>query len=67
MNEVLPVIYLSGIVIFLAGLAIFLGFQIFRTRRVETRFSDLQEKLQKEKGTSEEYYELGSLYLDKKL
>lgn len=67
MNEILPVVYLSGVVIFLAGLAIFLVFQIVKTRRTETRFSDLQEKLQKERGTPQEYYELGSLYLDKKL
>ncbi|HAC62937.1 MAG TPA: hypothetical protein DCF68_05225 [Cyanothece sp. UBA12306] len=67
MKEILPVVYLSGIVVFLIGLTIFILFQIIRTRRVETRFSRLQEKLQKEKGTPQEYYELGSLYLDKKL
>ncbi|MDJ0598665.1 MAG: tetratricopeptide repeat protein [Crocosphaera sp.] len=67
MNEVLPIIYLSGIVIFLGGLAIFLLLQIIKTRRTENRFYKLQEKLQNEKGTAEEYYELASLYLDKKL
>ncbi len=67
MNEVLPIIYLSGIVIFLGGLAIFLLFQIIKTRRTENRFYKLQKKLQKEKGTAQEYYELASLYLDKKL
>lgn len=67
MNEVLPIIYLSGIVVFLGGLAIFLLFQIIKTRRTENRFYKLQKKLQKEKGTAEEYYELASLYLDKKL
>ena len=67
MNEVLPIIYLSGIVIFLGGLAIFLLLQIIKTRRTENRFYKLQKKLQKEKGTAQEYYELASLYLDKKL
>ncbi len=67
MNEVLPIVYLSGIVIFLGGLAIFLLLQIIKTRRTENRFYKLQEKLQKEKGTAQEYYELASLYLDKKL
>ncbi len=67
MNEVLPVIYLSGIVVFLTGLTIFILFQIIKTRRTENRFSKLQEKLQKERGTPQEYYDLGSLYLDKKL
>ncbi|MGK7942446.1 MAG: tetratricopeptide repeat protein [Crocosphaera sp.] len=67
MKEVLPVIYLSGIVIFLGGLGIFLLLQIIKTRRTENRFYKLQKKLQNEKGNAEEYYELASLYLDKKL
>ncbi len=67
MSEVLPVVYLSGIVIFLGGLAIFLFLQIIKTRRTENRFYKLQKKLQNEKGTAQEYYELASLYLDKKL
>ncbi|MEA5509072.1 tetratricopeptide repeat protein [Crocosphaera sp. UHCC 0190] len=67
MNETLPIIYLSGIVIFLGGLGIFLLFQIIKTRRIENRFYKLQKKLQKEKGTAKDYYELGSLYLDKKM
>ena len=67
MNDILPVVYLSGIVIFLTGLAIFILFQIIKTRRIESRFSRLQNKLQKEKGTPQEYYDLGSIYLDKKL
>lgn len=67
MDETLPLIYLSGIVIFLAALAIFVFWEIFKSRRLESRFSKLQKKLQKEKGTPQEYYELGSLYLDKKL
>lgn len=67
MNEILPVIYLSGIVIFLGGVFIFLLLQIIKTSRTESRFSKLQEQLQKDKGTAEDYYELGSLYLEKKL
>ncbi|MEM8781078.1 MAG: hypothetical protein AAGF26_19915, partial [Cyanobacteria bacterium P01_G01_bin.49] len=67
MDETLPIIYLSGIVIFLAALAIFVFLEILKSRRLESRFSRLQKKLQKEKGTAQEYYELGSLYLDKKL
>lgn len=67
MDETLPLIYLSGIVIFLAALVIFVFWEIFKSRRLENRFSKLQKKLQKEKGTAQEYYELGSLYLDKKL
>lgn len=66
-EELLPVIYLSGLVIFLSGLAVFLILQILKTRREETAFSRLQKKLQKEKGTAQEYYDLGSIYLNKKL
>jgi tetratricopeptide (TPR) repeat protein len=34
---------------------------------VEVTLSRLQEKLTKEQGTAQEYYELGSIYLDKKI
>lgn len=59
--------YLGLLVALLAIAAILLFRQIFKTRRVETRFSKLQSKLTREKGTAQEYYELGSIYLDKKL
>jgi tetratricopeptide (TPR) repeat protein len=67
MQETLPVIYLSVLVIILSGAFVFVFRQILKTRRVESRFSQLQKKLKKEKGTAQEYYELGSFYLDKKL
>ncbi|WP_041237610.1 tetratricopeptide repeat protein [Gloeothece citriformis] len=67
MNEYLPVVYISVLLVLLSATALFLFRQIFKTRRVESTFSRLQKKLQKEKGTAKDYYELGSLYLDKKL
>ncbi|NEO25632.1 MAG: tetratricopeptide repeat protein [Kamptonema sp. SIO4C4] len=67
MKEYLPTIYVSILLIILAGIAFFVFRQIIRVRRIEGRFSRLQKKLQKEQGTAQEYYELGSLYLDKKL
>lgn len=63
----LPVVYLGILVVLLLGAAWFLFRQVLRTRRVETTFSRLQTKLNKEKGTAQEYYELGSILLDKKL
>lgn len=66
-QELLPIFYLSILILLLGGLGVFLFRQVLKTRRVETTFSNLQNKLQKEKGTAKEYYELGSLYLDKKL
>jgi len=67
MNDTLPVVYVSILLLILGVVAIFLFRQIFRSRRVESRFSQLQNQLKNGKGTAQEYYELASLYLDKKL
>lgn len=67
MDTTLPVIYIS-LLIALLSLAVWAILrQILRTRKVETAISRLQKKLNQEKGTSQEYYELGSIYLDKRL
>jgi tetratricopeptide (TPR) repeat protein len=67
MNESLPLVYLSVLLGLLAVAAIFLLVQVIKTRKVESAFGKLQKKLKQEKGTAKEYYELGSIYLDKKL
>lgn len=67
MNDFLPVIYLALLLSLLAGAAWAIFRQVLKTRQVETALTRLQNKLSKEKGTSQEYYELGSIYLDKKL
>ena len=67
MQETLPVIYISALLFLLILAAIFILREIIKTRRTESTFSRLQNKLKQEKGTSKDYYELGSLYLDKKL
>ncbi|MDJ0690882.1 MAG: tetratricopeptide repeat protein [Xenococcaceae cyanobacterium MO_188.B32] len=67
MNEKLPAVYLSILLGLLLIAAIVIIIEIIKTRRSENQFSRLQKKLQQEKGTALEYYELGSLYLDKKL
>lgn len=66
-EQSLPTVYVGILLVLLSGVAIFIFQQIFRTRRQETRFGKLQKKLQKEQGTAQEYYEMGSLYLDKQL
>lgn len=66
-NSNLPLIYLGILIGLLAIAAIFLFRQVFRTRRVESTFTRLQRKLTQEQGTAQEYYELGSIYLDKRL
>ena len=61
------VVYL-GILLTLLGVAAFFVIkQVWVTRRVEVTLSDLQAKLTSQKGSALEYYELGSLLLDKKL
>ncbi|MFB2897725.1 tetratricopeptide repeat protein [Aerosakkonemataceae cyanobacterium BLCC-F50] len=67
MESYLPVVYLSILLVLLSGAAFAILRQIFKTRKVETSLSRLQNKLKNEKGTAQEYYELGSIYLDKKL
>lgn len=67
MDSFLPIIYLSFLLSLLAGAGWIVFRQILKTRSVESAISRLQNKLNKEKGTAEDYYELGSIYLDKKL
>lgn len=67
MNDNLSTIYLSVLLLLLIGATVFISRQVIKTRKTESTFSRLQNKLKKEKGTSQEYYQLASLYLDKKL
>ncbi|MDJ1185710.1 tetratricopeptide repeat protein [Roseofilum casamattae] len=67
MDNSLPVTYLLLFVVLLAAAAWFVFRQVWKTRRTEQLFSRLQKKLKTEKGTPQEYYELGCLYSDKKL
>lgn len=65
--SLLPVIYLSVLLALLSVAGWFLFRQILKSRRTEGTFARLQRKLTKEKGTAKEYYELGGIYLDKRL
>lgn len=67
MESYLPIVYLSILLILLSSAVWFVLRQIFRTRRVESALSRLQAKLSKEKGTAQEYFELGGIYLSKNL
>jgi tetratricopeptide (TPR) repeat protein len=67
MQENLPLIYTSVLLVILVFAAIFLLREVIKIRLQENTFSKLQKKLKQEKGTSKDYYELGSIYLDKKL
>lgn len=66
-NTALPIIYLSILLALLLGTSFFIFRQILKTRKTENALSRLQKKLNIDKGTIQEYYELGSIYLDKKV
>ena len=61
------IVYLGILLVLLSIAAFFVLRQVWVTRRVELTLSDLQAKLTKGKGSAVEYYELGSILLDKKL
>ena len=67
MNENLPLIYISTLLGILLVAAFFIVKEVIKVRLTENKFGKLQKKLKEEKGTAQEYYELGSLYLEKKL
>lgn len=66
-NSSYLVVYLGILLTLLSVAAFYVIRQVWVTRRVEVTLSDLQTKLSKQKGSALEYYELGSLLLDKKL
>lgn len=67
MDSPLPIIYLSLFLGLLGVAAWFVLRQIFTTRKTESSLGKLQKKLKSEKGTSEEYYQLGCIYSEKKM
>lgn len=67
MKNNLLFIYLLLLVLILAGAGFFLFRQILKTRRKDGRISQLQKKVKDKTASAKEYYELASLYLEKKL
>lgn len=65
--DFLPVVYVGTLLVLLAGVGVFLLRQIFQTRSQEKSLAELQEKFKESSGTPQEYYDLGSLFLKKKL
>lgn len=67
MENQLPTLYI-GILLILLGVAAWFVFrQLLKTRRLESALSRLQNKLNQEQGTTQEYFELGSILLSKNL
>jgi tetratricopeptide (TPR) repeat protein len=67
MDNDLAIVYFSVLIVLLAGAAIAVLQQALKTRRIETRLAKIQKKAVKGEATAKEYYELGSIFLDKKL
>ena len=67
MENSLPVVYLSVLLGLLAFAGVSVIRQVLKTRKVETALTRLEKKLKEERGTVQEYYELGSIYSDKKM
>lgn len=67
MENSLPLVYLSVLLGLLAFAGVSVIRQVVKTRKVETALTRLEKKLKNERGTVQEYYELGSIYSDKKL
>jgi tetratricopeptide (TPR) repeat protein len=67
MNTDLPILYIGLLLVILAAAGWAVLRQILQTRKVESSLERLQSKLTKEKGTAQEYFELGSIYLTKRI
>ncbi len=67
MTESLPITYLLVLIVLLGGASWFILRQAFKTRNTELTLVNLQRKLAQGPGSPEDYYELGSILLNKKL
>lgn len=67
MDNSLAATYLGLFLILLCFAGWFVFRQVLKTRKNELKISKLEAKFKKEVGSIEEYYELGSIYLKKKL
>lgn len=67
MSTELPILYISLLLVILGAAAWFVFRQVMKTNKIETSLSRLQKKLSEEKGTAQEYFEMGSIYLNKRI
>jgi tetratricopeptide (TPR) repeat protein len=67
MDGLLAIAYLSTLVAILGIVGWLILTQVLKSRKLEAVITKLQPKLAKEKGTPEDHYNLGSVYLTKKL
>ncbi|MGD1903451.1 MAG: tetratricopeptide repeat protein [Geitlerinemataceae cyanobacterium] len=67
MDNNLAISYLIVLIVLLLGSGIAIARQVLRTRRIELTLSRLQKVAKDGEASAQEYYELGSLLIDKKL
>ncbi len=67
MDNNLPVFYLSIFIVLLGFAVVNIFREVFKSRRRESSMSRLRKKLNTSKGTTQEYYELASIYSEKKV
>ena len=67
MDNIVPLLYLSILLVSLITLSVFIGRQIIERKEIEDNLSVLQNKIRNNEASAEDYYELGSIYLSKKL
>lgn len=67
MKENSPIVYIAVLVVILLAAGVSVLKEVIKTRKLESALSRLQSKLKEGTGTAAEHYELGSVYLDKKL
>ena len=67
MDNVIPLLYLSILLISLLLLSFFIGRQIIQRKKIEDDLSVLQNKIRNNNASAKDYYELGAIYLSKKL
>jgi tetratricopeptide (TPR) repeat protein len=62
-----PLIYVIALLGLLSATGVFVFLQVFKTRKLESAMTRIQRKLKDQKGSALDYYELGSIQLDKRL
>nr|QWK42064.1 hypothetical protein [Pseudochorda nagaii] len=67
MNSLFPLVYSAALFIFLSVISFYIIKQISNTQKVEKKIFVLQEAVKKNDASYESLYELGQLYLKKKL
>ena len=66
-NNLLPIIYLSILILILILLIYFVAKQVLQKKQIEDEFTLLQQQIKSNTVTHTDYYNVGVIYLSKKL